>query len=174
MSPTQTIIDRAKAEDAASIRELAIDAAIDAWSESGYREEITRRSSFVLKACRSGQLVGFLVARVVPGRNDFPDADLYNIAVERGSKRQRIGSLLLSSLISHLRMLSVENLWLEVRASNTNALMFYQAQGFEVEMERANFYSNPTENALIMRLRLTPKPRDRHAKTVLDSLSQEE
>ena len=118
MLATQTIIDRAKADDAASIRELAIDAAIDAWSESGYREEITRKSSFVLKACRSGQLVGFLVARVVPGRNDFPDADLYNIAVERGSKRQRIGSLLLSSLISHLRMLSVENLWLEVRASN--------------------------------------------------------
>jgi ribosomal-protein-alanine N-acetyltransferase len=154
MATIHTLIEQAEVADARSIRELAIDANIDAWSESGYVDEISRTGSFVLRAVRSGRLVGFLVARIVPGKAEHPDADLYNIAVDREAKREGIGSQLLDDLVARLLTLDVENLWLEVRESNLTAIGFYEKHGFEADTRRPNFYSNPVEDAVIMRLRL--------------------
>ena len=52
----------------------------------------------------------------------------------------------------------VENIWLEVRESNTRAIVFYTRNGFERVQTRTNFYENPREHAILMRLRLSEPP----------------
>jgi ribosomal-protein-alanine N-acetyltransferase len=47
--------------------------------------------------------------------------------------------------------------WLEVRESNHKAIAFYVKNGFEQVQTRPNFYENPREAALLMRLKLPPK-----------------
>ena len=81
-------VQEADPGDCVSIRELALEANIDAWSEADYYGEILRPESFVLKATISGKLVGFLVARIVPGMTDRPDAELYNVGVANEHKRK--------------------------------------------------------------------------------------
>lgn len=148
-------VQQAEPADCLSIRQLALDANIDAWLEGDYSEEISRQGSFVLKALFENKFVGFLVARIVPGANERnPDADLYNIGVSPGLKRQGIGTLLLFTLVERLADESVQNLWLEVRESNSEAISFYERHGFKAEVTRPNFYSNPSENAVIMRLQI--------------------
>ena len=142
--------------DSAAIRKLAIDARIDAWSEADYSDEMSRPDSFVLTSTDSGVLAGFVVARIVPGTTEEnPDADLYNIAVDPAVKRQGIGTKLLVGLLERLAIRGVRNVWLEVRESNYEAISFYERHGFTGEVTRPNFYVNPADNAVIMRLRTT-------------------
>lgn len=150
----ELITKEAGPADSASIRQLALDAKIDAWSEADYSDEMSRPDSFVLISTLSEILAGFLVARVVPGSGETPDADLYNIAVDPAAKRQGIGTILLLALIERLKRRKVESVWLEVRESNAEAIAFYERHGFTAEVTRRNFYTNPTENAVIMRLRM--------------------
>ena len=150
----QLRIERAGVEDSEEIREVALRANIDAWSASDYAAEIHRADSVVLKASAGGVVEGMLVSRLVPGITERPDAELYNIAVSSGSKRKGIGGTLLRELVSILCERGVENLWLEVRESNTKAITFYEKHGFAAEITRPQFYSNPSENAVIMRLRV--------------------
>ena len=141
--------------DSAVIRHLALNAKIDAWSEADYSDEISRPDSFVLTSTDSEVLVGFIVARIVPGKTArYPDADLYNIAVDPAAKRLGIGTKLLVTLLERLTFRGVNNVWLEVRESNRQAISFYERHGFTAELTRPNFYVNPTENAVIMRLRM--------------------
>ncbi|HQU92823.1 MAG TPA: ribosomal protein S18-alanine N-acetyltransferase [Pyrinomonadaceae bacterium] len=156
--PEHLTIREAKVSEAPAIRRLALDVKIDAWSDAGYSDEMLRADSFVLTATANGHLLGFLVARIVPGNMaDAPDADLYNIAVDPGAKRCGIGTMLLLALFEELTERGVCNVWLEVRESNHEAISFYEHYGFTAEVTRPNFYVNPTENAVIMRFPITPK-----------------
>ena len=174
MSDPLAIIDDAHAIDVRSIRELAISARIDAWSEAHYLEEVVRTDSFLLKAMDTDHIVGFLLARIVPGAAGGNDADLYNIAVDIRLRRKGIASMLLCELISRLKVLQIVDLWLEVRESNISAIEFYKKHGFEAEITRSNFYANPVENAVIMRLRMGPRIDVSKGKTMLDSYFEQE
>jgi [ribosomal protein S18]-alanine N-acetyltransferase len=156
------IISAALPGDADTLRDIATEAGIDAWSSGDYRAEILREDSFVL-AARVGptEIAGFLLARTIPGQNAHPDADIYNIAVTESRRQFGVGGELLKTLISMAREQYVENIWLEVRASNNGAINFYSKYGFQAELTRRNFYSNPTEDAVIMRLKMTNEPESR-------------
>jgi ribosomal-protein-alanine N-acetyltransferase len=75
---------------------------------------------------------------------------LENIAVLPPYRRQGVARTLLSALLLHARSLLAERILLEVRASNQAAIRFYQASGFQTLARRRDYYSNPTEDALIL------------------------
>ena len=152
------VVQAAEGCDSISIRQLAIDVNIDAWSEADYSVEISRTDSFVLKATNDTGLAGFVLARIVPGTTESLDAEIYNVAVAPDSSRRGIGTTLLVALLAQLAKRNVSNVWLEVRESNSAAIAFYEHQGFTAELTRPNFYANPPENAVIMRLRMGQKP----------------
>ncbi|MEO5857567.1 MAG: ribosomal protein S18-alanine N-acetyltransferase [Pyrinomonadaceae bacterium] len=168
------IISAAERSDARSIERLAIETNIDAWSESDYFDEIGRPGSLVLKAVKDGSIQGFLVARIVPGSSNAPDIEIYNIAVSPNVRRDGVGSQLLSELFSRLAQHGVESCWLEVRESNLAAVRFYEKTGFQAEVTRPNFYGNPTENAVIMRLRMSTAEGVGEPSRMLDSRFEEE
>ena len=148
----QIVIQDAEPSDSQAIRQLALAVRIDAWSETDYADEMLRSNSIVLKAMDRGELVGFLVARIVPGATERPDAELYNIAVLPTHKRHGIGSKLLMALVRRSVDAGVSSIWLEVREFNSEAISFYELHGFKAEATRPNFYTDPTEGAVIMGL----------------------
>jgi len=102
------------------------------------------------------QLIGFLVGRVIPAA-DLPesvDAEIYNIAVEDRFRRHGYAQTLLNAFIDRARSSQVRRIWLEVRESNAPAINFYKRNGFRTMTKRREFYSNPQEDALLMRLDL--------------------
>jgi ribosomal-protein-alanine N-acetyltransferase len=165
---------KADETDAGTIREIAIAANIDAWSVEDYRAEINRTGSYVLKAVVEGSMNGFLLARTVPGESEKPDVDLYNIAVRPDKLHQGVGSLLMTQLLTDLESTNVANIWLEVRESNVAAIRFYEKHGFIAELTRPNFYANPVENAVIMRLKRKSDSDVNSTQRMLDSQVEEE
>lgn len=69
-------------------------------------------------------------------------------------RRFGIGWLLLDSLIEHARSFRSKLVTLEVRSSNDAALNLYKKFGFEVCGRRKSYYSNKTEDAILMKLEL--------------------
>jgi ribosomal protein S18 acetylase RimI-like enzyme len=79
------------------------------------------------------------------------ECEIYNIAVKREFQNRGIGNRLLNELVLLIKQCNSQSIWLEVRNSNSKAINFYKKNDFGKIYERKNFYSNPVENAIVMK-----------------------
>ena len=73
-------------------------------------------------------------------------ADILNIGIDQGFKRQGYGTALLNHLIKELRKRHIVEILLEVRAGNQSAIQFYKKQGFKEISVRKNYYMKNSKN----------------------------
>lgn len=78
---------------------------------------------------------------------------IISIAVDKNYRRMKAGSRLLSKAIAILSLLPLENIFLEVRENNTEAVEFYKKFGFKIDRVVPGYYDND-EGAIIMYLPL--------------------
>ncbi|RRR76359.1 MAG: ribosomal-protein-alanine N-acetyltransferase [Candidatus Viridilinea halotolerans] len=78
------------------------------------------------------------------------DAHITTIAVDPVYRGQGIGELLLNALIDHAYDLGAHQITLEVRISNTSAQRLYLKYGFQPGGTRPRYYTDNSEDALIM------------------------
>ena len=122
------------------------------WTKESYeaigRENAPPRIALVSEGLE-GKICGFVVARTV-----FEECELENIVVDSAESKQGIGSALLQGLSQALRSQGVKRIFLEVRESNLPARGLYEKLGFQRDSERAAYYRNPLENAILYSLTL--------------------
>jgi [ribosomal protein S18]-alanine N-acetyltransferase len=120
------------------------------WSREVYQAMLSaeaRPVRVVLAAeTTQGELIGLAVASILP-----PEAELESIAVAAAYQRQGIARRLFNELARELAAAGATEVILEVRASNAAALAVYYALQFEQDGVRRNYYSHPTEDAVLMR-----------------------
>jgi ribosomal-protein-alanine N-acetyltransferase len=110
-------------------------------------ESTPRRIALVAGDPQSGSIFGFAVASLLP-----PQAELETIAVAPESQRLGLGARIFQALAAELKVAGVNELVLEVRASNRPALALYRALGFVKTGLRPRYYADPIEDAVLMRL----------------------
>ena len=140
-------VEKMMDDDIQEVMKIQQEGNLSHWSFEDYQSEIFRPNSFPIVAKIDGQVVGFFVGRLIA--EDYC-AELYNIGVNLKFRRKKIGNALLESFIKKCRDKDLEKIFLEVRESNETAIEFYLKQNFTVIGKRKNFYSNPTENAILM------------------------
>ena len=94
-------------------------------------------------------LAGYLIGREAAGTGE-----VLNLAVAPEFRRRGVGGALLEAGLAALRRRRVEEVFLEVRESNRSAQALYSATGFRPVGQRAAYYRNPKEDALVLRLAL--------------------
>ena len=144
-----------EAKHIADLIRIADETRLSAWSAQNYLDELQISESIMFRLeSDTNETIGFLVGRIVQGGvvETEKDAEIYNIAVIESEQQTGLGQLLFDAFTSKCRELNVSNIWLEVRASNQKAISFYQRNGFEHVQSRNNFYENPREHALLMKL----------------------
>ncbi|HEY5715569.1 MAG TPA: ribosomal protein S18-alanine N-acetyltransferase [Psychromonas sp.] len=132
--------------DIASVYELELRCHSHPWSEKLFLSNFGKRY-FSHLLLTDNQVVGYFVASSVAG-----EVTLMNVAIAPEVQGQGLGALLLTFLQDYSRANNEEQIWLEVRASNINALKLYRKLGFvEVDM-RKDYYpgKNGREDAVIM------------------------
>ena len=82
------------------------------------------------------------------------EGQITNIATAPAYRRQGLGAVVLSALLAHARERGLVSVTLEARVSNTPAIALYRKLGFLELGRRKNFYTQPTEDALIMGITL--------------------
>ena len=99
---------------------------------------------------QEGNIVGFIVARRVSS-----DMEILNFAVHDKVRRRGIGSALFNEAIDWGKSFGAEDALLEVRASNTEAIEFYERRDFRVTGRRPRYYVAPIEDALLLTAQLS-------------------
>lgn len=97
------------------------------------------------------EIVGFIVGISLSAEDGW---EIENIVVASAHQRLGVGSKLVGKLISLAKQEKTRRIFLEVRESNAPAIALYGKFGFAKIGIRKNYYSNPTENAVILALNL--------------------
>jgi ribosomal-protein-alanine N-acetyltransferase len=138
--------------DAASLVAIERRSFSDPWSEASFREALTSPWTFGLVAEGSRGVAGYLIGRDVAGTGE-----VLNLAVAPELRRRGVGGALLQAGLAALRRRRVDEVFLEVRESNHSAQALYLAYGFRPVGQRAAYYRNPKEDALVLRLELAQR-----------------
>ena len=122
----------------------------DPWSEPSFREALGSEWTFGLVADSSRGIAGYLIGREAAG-----SGEVLNLAVAPEFRRRGVGGALARGRASAaFRRRRASEVFLEVRESNRSAQSLYLARGFRPVGQRASYYRNPKEDALVLRLPL--------------------
>jgi ribosomal-protein-alanine N-acetyltransferase len=126
--------------DAARIGEMSRDyierGLIWNWDARRVAHSISQRDTNVAVATIGNDLAGFGIMRY---HDD--DAHLMLFAVRPSHRRTGVGTALQSWLEGAATTAGVELIWLEARATNTEALAFYRARGYRLLDTMRRYYS---------------------------------
>ena len=139
----------AVAADANAMLTLERRAFTDPWSETSFHEALTSVWTFGLVAETGRGMAGYLIGREVAGTGE-----VLNLAVVPEFRRRGIAGALLEAGLAAFRRRKVDEVFLEVRESNRSAQALYLSRGFRAVGQRASYYRNPKEDALVLRLAL--------------------
>ena len=120
----------------------------EAWSVESFRSESAKENGYVLAVfdedkTKTKNIIGCLTASKI-----LDEGELTTIVVAEQYRNKGAGRQLLQAL---LKMTGKISLFLEVRESSS-AREFYRKNGFTEIGKRKNFYRNPEEDAILMKL----------------------
>ena len=124
----------------------------DPWSRKIFEESLAAENTAALAAqAEDGTISGYIFFTAI-----LDEGGVDNIAVLPSARRQGVASALLEEFHSYGRAHGLTNLFLEVRPSNAGAAALYRKMGYKEVGRRKNYYLDPKEDAIIMKLELTP------------------
>ena len=116
------------------------------WPANAFRHELTQNKNAHYIVAREGErIVGYAGLWL-----SLDEAHITTFAVLPDYRRRKIGERMLVSLFDRAEHLGAEWLTLEVRASNLPAQKLYEKYGFRRAGVRRRYYSDNSEDALIM------------------------
>lgn len=99
-----------------------------------------------------GDIVGYAIVLMGKNSKRLPKkrkiAHMMNLAVHPRYRNRGIGGRLVDSILIDIKRAGTKEIYLEVRASNTDAIAFYSKLGFKKEGYIKRFYGD--EDALMM------------------------
>ncbi|MGI9206155.1 MAG: ribosomal protein S18-alanine N-acetyltransferase [Woeseiaceae bacterium] len=145
---------RSEAKEIAAMSRLQVEHGLNwRWTAAKVRRQIEDRETMVLVASTEGELQGFAIMKF----GDL-EAHLFLLAVDPKSRRNGIGTRLVHWLERSCETAGVENIRLEVRASNSQAQKFYEKLDYKRTGRIAAYYDG-RETAVVMSRSLVDKLR---------------
>lgn len=117
----------------------------NSWSQKSFEDAIGREDTVYLTAEEENKVIGFCGIWL-----SYETADLCHIVVDPSARGKGVATKLLQQGILQCRERFTERLLLEVRSSNLPAIQLYKKNNFKSIHIRKEYYSNPTEDAVIM------------------------
>ncbi|WP_420835954.1 ribosomal protein S18-alanine N-acetyltransferase [Lacticaseibacillus pantheris] len=123
------------------------------WDRFVFLSELQKVRSrlYVVAVNMAGRVVGF-VGTSFRGA----EAHITNLAVASDYQHHGLGKTLLEAMIGVARAHNDTRMTLEVRTDNTNAQQLYRSLGFRDGHIKRNYYASTHQDALDMRLELSP------------------
>lgn len=116
-------------------------------SEKKLLEEYHNDSIYYILARDEDNVVGYASYQKVAD-----EGQIANIAVTKNYRRMRIASSLLKNILQHGEKNGISVFNLEVREGNSAAIQLYLGMNFKKVGYRKNYYTNPTEGAILLDL----------------------
>jgi len=151
MSEGVVILPMARA-DLDAVERIVFDSFALPWNREELEKELEREWA-VARVLRPGygqKVCAFINYWLVGG----DELQIMNIAVDPAHRRHGYGRALLQEAVTNAWHGGVQSLFLEVRQSNHAAQALYARFGFQTIGVRPHYYSDNSEDALVMQLKL--------------------
>jgi len=150
-------IERMSEHDLLEVVEIEEQSGLSRWGWAAYYAEMQGANRDLMLVARpskcatleSSPIAGYIVARETAG-----ELHINNFAVRSEFRRLGIGATLINQVLNEARRRKANAAFLEVRSTNHAAQALYEKCGFRAIARRANYYSEPREDAVVMSLEL--------------------
>jgi ribosomal-protein-alanine N-acetyltransferase len=150
-------IERMSEHDLLEVVEIEEQSGLSRWGWAAYYAEMQGENRDLMLVARhsksatleSSPIAGYIVARETAG-----ELHINNFAVRSEFRRRGIGATLLNQVLNEARQRKANAAFLEVRSTNHTAQALYEKCGFRAIARRANYYTEPREDAVVMSLEL--------------------
>ncbi len=115
------------------------------WTKQAFENELDNENACYVLLCEGETVIGYCAFWQAAD-----SADITNVAVHPGYRRQGLGKKLLMRLLEEAASRGVGQIYLEVRLSNLAAQALYSACGFSRVGLRKKYYADNNEDAVIM------------------------
>ncbi|MFH1096065.1 MAG: ribosomal protein S18-alanine N-acetyltransferase [Candidatus Desantisbacteria bacterium] len=115
------------------------------WSEGLFVAELENNNSYFLTIRLRSNLIGYAGFWMI-----IDEAHIVSLAVHPEFRRQKIGEMLVSSMLDMAKQKGALRATLEVRETNSPANLLYEKFGFRCVALRKGYYSDTKEHAVIM------------------------
>jgi len=140
------VIEEMTLDDVAGVQEVERASFPIPWPANAFRHELKEnKNARYIVAREGGRIVGYAGLWLM-----VDEAHITTFAVHPDQRRRRIGERLLVRLFEMAAAMNADWLTLEVRASNLAAQKLYEKYGFRRAGVRRRYYSDNSEDALIM------------------------
>jgi len=120
------------------------------WAEATFRGLLRRQSAALMVGEEAGEVVGYAVLWF-----GTAEAELGDLAVLPEARGRGLGRWMLDAALAEAARRGARAVFLEVRESNVAARRLYERAGFETTGVRIDYYTQPTEDAILMTRALT-------------------
>tara|TARA_B100001057_G_scaffold405525_1_gene418529 strand:+ start:6416 stop:6877 length:462 start_codon:yes stop_codon:yes gene_type:complete len=96
-------------------------------------------------------LVGYIIAKIA-----FPETHILNLTIRKNFRKKRLGTSLIKLIINDSIIRGTEDIILEVRVNNHDAIALYQKLDFKKVGVRKDYYESEEgrEDAYVLKLKL--------------------
>lgn len=141
------VVRRFEPNDIKSLANLEKECFSRPWSEESLLTEFSKRNlfCFVAISLQNSKIIGYIGCYYV-----LDECYITNLAVSSLVRGQGTGRALVEEVLKEAMQRNFAFVTLEVRASNIVAINLYKRLGFKEQGMRKAYYSNPTEDAILM------------------------
>lgn len=146
----QVAVRRMNLGDVDGVLQVEVQSFPTPWSRQAFVDEMNHELSYYLVLVQAGQIIGYAGMWLI-----VDEAHITNVAVLPEYRGQKLGELLMSSMVEHAKNRGAASMTLEVRVSNDIAKGLYEKFGFKPNGLRKNYYADTKEDALVMWCKFT-------------------
>ncbi|MDG7049845.1 MAG: ribosomal protein S18-alanine N-acetyltransferase [Nitrososphaerota archaeon] len=154
------IIRRCEPGDLIPVMEINLKTLPEHYSDYFYESLLAELPEAFLVAEHKGKLVGYIMCKTEYGFSNFKKlgfvkkGHVVSVAVLEEYRRQGLGKAIIDECIEGIKSKRCDELYLEVRCSNTDAVRLYEKLGFFIK-QRLKAYYRDGEDAFLMAIEFT-------------------
>lgn len=131
------------------IYQIELSCYLTPWSIENFTAEIANSTGFNWYIKKDENiLLGYLFSNIISN-----EMFITNICINKNYHNQKIGSILLKTILCKAANIPITKVFLEVRVTNHVAIKLYISNGFIKDCVRKNYYTNG-DSAILMHLDL--------------------
>jgi len=157
----QCAVRRAELGDLIPVMEINLKTLPEHYSDYFYESLLAELPEAFIVGEIQGKLVGYIMCKTEYGFSNFKKlgfvkkGHVVSVAVLDEHRRKGIGRVLVEEAINGVKSKKCDELYLEVRCSNSDAVRLYEKMGF-INKQRLKSYYRDGEDAYLMAIELNP------------------